>query len=453
MPPRRLDRAAGVLLVAAYGDGYGPATQAAIRAARVLNSGMDPATVTAGPGLAWAGMLALAHLRDAREMAESVRAAVPESDDPLTADACVLWAAAIRTAVRDEGSVGPAAGLGLIPATRRTHWAWWIEQAEQQPPSSFTHNDAAVPLLQASWSAIARTPAVAESPADGIFACSHLVDAVNAAAEVGPVIAATAGALLGARWGASAVPFDRLRTLAPLGASPGPKGTGVSRAPLDGPRCNTGALGDSGPRAAELVRLAALVAGGGRDDVRGWPSLARRALYPHRVDPAVVHPADPGVMLGGLGARDALSRRPTGPDRPPGPQAVVSLCQIGHADFEDIPAGDHLEFWLVDHPGDNNQQHFVIDQAARAVAAFRAEGKRVFLHCHAGLSRTPAVAARYACLTAGTDPATAFAQVAAATGRPTDRVNPELRAAVYELAGEVPPEPGDDPLSESRSHR
>jgi predicted protein tyrosine phosphatase len=129
----------------------------------------------------------------------------------------------------------------------------------------------------------------------------------------------------------------------------------------------------------------------------------------------------------------------------------VSLCQIGHADFEDIPSGDHLEFWLVDHPGDNNQPHFVIDQAARAVAALRAEGKRVFLHCHAGLSRTPAVAARYACLTAGTDPGTAFAQVAAATGRPTDRVNPELRAAVYELAGEVPPEPGDDPIAESRS--
>ena len=448
MPPRRLDRAAGVLLVAAYGDGYGPATQAAIRAARVLNSGMDPATVTAGPGLAWTGTLALAHLRDAREMAESVRATVPESDDPLTADACVLWAAAIRAAVCDGSLDGPAAGLDLIPATRRTHWAWWIKQAEQQPPSSFTHNDAAVPHLQASWSAIARTPAVEESPADAIFACSQLVDAVNAAAEVGPGIAATAGALLGARWGASAVPFDQLRTLAPL---PDPEGTGVSPVPLDGPRCTTGALGDSGPRAAELVRLAALVAGGGRDDVRGWPSLARRALYPHRVDPAVPHPADPGVMLGGLGARDALSPRPTGPDRPPGPQAVVSLCQIGHADFEDIPSGDHLEFWLVDHPGDNNQPHFVIDQAARAVAALRAEGKRVFLHCHAGLSRTPAVAARYACLTAGTDPGTAFAQVAAATGRPTDRVNPELRAAVYELAGEVPPEPGDDPIAESRS--
>jgi hypothetical protein len=408
------------LLAAAYGEanteGYGAATQAAIQAARVLTSGMDPAGVTPGPGLAWTGMLALAYLRDAREMAESVRTAAGESEDPLAADACVLWAAAIRAAVCTGSLDGPAAGLDLIPATRRTHWAWWIKQAEQQPPASFTHNDAAVPLLQASWSAIVRTPTVAESPADGIFACSHLVDATEAAAQVGPEIAATAGSLLGAHWGASAVPFQRLRSLKPA----------------DPP----------GPRAAELVRLAALVAGGGRNDARGWPSLARRALYPNRVDPAVVHPADPDVILGGLGARDADAA------------AVVSLCQIGHADFENVPAGDHLEFWLVDRPGDNNQQHYVIDQAARAVAAFRAEGKRVFLHCHAGLSRTPAVAARYACLTAGADPRTAFAQVAAATGRPTDRVNPELRAAVYELAGQTPPPlTGDDPIAESRSHR
>jgi len=193
--------------------------------------------------------------------------------------------------------------------------------------------------------------------------------------------------------------------------------------------------------AAELVRLGALVAAGGRDDSRGWPSLARRALYPHRVDPGVAHPCDPGVILGGLGAREADC------------EAVVSLCQVGRADFGHIPAGDHLEIWLVDHPGDNNHPHFVIDQAARAVAAFRAEGKRVFLHCHAGLSRTPAVAARYACLRSGSHPADAFAQVCAATGRPADLVNPELLAAVYELAGATPPPVPQKAPSWERSRR
>lgn len=418
---------------------------------------MDPAVVPAGPGLAWAGVAALA-VSGASAMADTVRAIseLTAPDDPLTGDACVLWAAAIRAAAKHGSPVGPAAGLDLIPAARRTHWTWWIEQAERQPPSSFSHNDAAVPLLQAAWSAIASTPVDADRPADGVFACTHLTAALESAAQAGPLVAATAGAYLGARWGASAVPFDRLRTLRP--AAPHPvdvTSTGIERG-----QCHIDLPG-YGPRAGELVRLGALVVGGGRDDLRGWPSLARRALYPHRVDPAVPHPADPGVMLGGLGAREALSPRPhsrnepapADPGRPPGPAAVVSLCQIGHSDFSDIPPDDHVEIWLVDNPGDNSQPHFVIDQAARAVAAFRAEGKRVFLHCHAGLSRTPAVAARYACLTSGCGPDTAFAQVAAATGRPTTKVNPELLAAVYELAGETPPPPVPEPSSWDRSQR
>ena len=367
-----------------------------------MRAALSPVEPADRPGLAWTGVLALTFLNDAWSMAESVRAAVPPSEDPLTADACVLWAAAIRAAVCSGSLDGPLAGLSLIPDSRRADWASWIGGASSSSPS--------VVLLRAAWSAIESVPVVRDSPADGVFACGHLEAALAAAGPAGGAVAATAGALLGARWGASAVSFERLRTL---------KGTGVSPVPLVGQRCITGALA-----AAGLVRLGALVAGGGRDDARGWPSLARRQLYPRRVDPAVPHPSDPGVLLGGLGAREAA------------PTAVVSLCQIGHADFENIPAGDHLEFWLVDHPGDNNQPHYVIDQAARAVAALRAEGKRVFLHCHAGQSRTPSVAARYACLTAGVDPGTAFAQIAAATGRSADLVNPELRAAVYELAGE-----------------
>jgi hypothetical protein len=142
-----------------------------------------------------------------------------------------------------------------------------------------------------------------------------------------------------------------------------------------------------------------------------------------------VHPSDDGVILGSLG----MSMD--------GTHAVVTLNQAGREDFSAIPAGDHVEMWLVDHPGDNNQPHFVIDQAARAVAQLRAEGKRVFLHCWAGQSRTPAVAARYAALAAGTGPAEAFTLVCHALGSPLTLVNPELRAAVYELAGQPAPPP------------
>jgi hypothetical protein len=146
----------------------------------------------------------------------------------------------------------------------------------------------------------------------------------------------------------------------------------------------------------------------------------------------VPHPYDDGVLLGSLGADN------TGAD------AVVSLCQVGCEDFPQVAVGDHVQVWLVDHPGDNNQPHFVIDQAARAIVRLRAEGKRVFVHCYAGQSRTPAVAARYASLCQDVATSDAFDRICAALGGSAGLVNRELRAAVYELAGQPapPPAPG-----------
>jgi len=131
----------------------------------------------------------------------------------------------------------------------------------------------------------------------------------------------------------------------------------------------------------------------------------------------VPHPCDDGVILGSLGTDPAVA----------GADAVVSLCHVGWADFPAVPPGDHLEIWLAERPGDNNNPHYAVDQAARAVAALRAEGKRVFLHSRTGQSRAPAVAARYAVISAGLDPGAALGQVCAAIGRPPDQVNPELR--------------------------
>ena len=122
--------------------------------------------------------------------------------------------------------------------------------------------------------------------------------------------------------------------------------------------------------------------------------------------------------------------------------AGQSLCEVGREDFPRVPPRDHLQMWLVDHPGDNNQAHFVIDQAARAIAMLRAEGKRVFVHCHAGRSRTPVVAARYTAITSGAAPDEALARACAALGGPLTAVNPELRAALYDLAGQPAPLPG-----------
>jgi hypothetical protein len=246
-----------------------------------------------------------------------------------------------------------------------------------------------------------------DDPAAGRFACQHLEQGLAAAVRIGDdtdTVAAIAGALLGARWGASALPLDWVRVV----------------------------HGWPGLRAPDLVRLSVLTATRGADDKRGWPSLSHRPLAPDRVTAAVPHPWDDGVLLGSLGADYRQV------------DMVVTLCQAGRDDFPQLPPDAHIQVWLVDHRGDNNQPHYVIDQAARAVAAYRAEGKRVFLHCYAGQSRTPAVAARYAVLTCGASPARAFTRICTTLGRPASLVNPELRAAVYELSGlpAPPPEPG-----------
>jgi predicted protein tyrosine phosphatase len=79
---------------------------------------------------------------------------------------------------------------------------------------------------------------------------------------------------------------------------------------------------------------------------------------------------------------------------------VVSLCRVGTDDLAaaGVAPEDHIEVWLVDseHPTDNAHLGFVLDDAAAAVAALRAEGKRVLLHCVAAQQRTPSVAVRYA---------------------------------------------------------
>jgi len=80
--------------------------------------------------------------------------------------------------------------------------------------------------------------------------------------------------------------------------------------------------------------------------------------------------------------------------------ATFSLCRMGSADL----GVEHLEFWLIDHgPEGNPNLEFILDDSARTIAALRAEGKTVLLHCVEGRSRTLSVAARYSVLL-GEDP-------------------------------------------------
>lgn len=188
----------------------------------------------------------------------------------------------------------------------------------------------------------------------------HLQSALEAAVRAGgdtDTTAAIAGGLLGARWGASAVPARWRRIL----------------------------HGWPGYIARDLVRLAVKTAKGGRDDKHGWPSTPVLDYSKFSgTGRLTTHPHDDGVLLGGS---DAVTGG--------GFDAVVSLCRM---ETEQV-RGEHVAFWLIDEGREENPNlDFVIDDAARTVQALRAEGKRVLLHCVQAHSRTPSVAARYSML-------------------------------------------------------
>jgi hypothetical protein len=104
----------------------------------------------------------------------------------------------------------------------------------------------------------------------------------------------------------------------------------------------------------------------------------------------VVHPHDDGVLLGDLTALDTLAEDGTGPRV----DAVVSLCRVGR---EQVPAfiGARTAVWLVDQDDSNADLAGVLADAADSVAAYRAEGLTVLVHCFEGRSRTPSVGAAY----------------------------------------------------------
>ena len=305
------------------------------------------------------GIVGLTRLDSRERTAAAARAvATLTHADPLAADSCVLWSEAVRLAVR-EGKLDLVQGLDLLPAERRAQWRDWITEATEAVPQRFSPNGFTVTALQAAWAAITSTDHHDGSPL-------HLQRALTAAVQAGDdtdTVAAIGGALLGARYGASAVPSRWRRRV----------------------------HGWPGLRGRDLVGLAIATARQGNVLGRGWPEVdTMRAGYEQEC--AVPHPHDPGVLLGTFA--DLHNARNLGVD------AVVSLCRVGRDDLRaaGVSPEDHVEMWLVDSElaDDNTHLSFVLDDAAAAVQAFRSEGKRVLLHCVAAQQRTPSAAVRYA---------------------------------------------------------
>lgn len=329
---------------------------------------------TAGNGsLMRTSPVALAHLGDPAAIVEAAMAiSALTHTDPRAGEACALWSLAINHAVL-EGELDLRAGLHHLPAEAEAFWTARIDEAESQDPSTFTPNGYVVTALQAAWSAIHHTPVPNET------ACLHLQRTLDTAIRIGndtDTVAAIAGGLLGARWGASAVPAAWRRIV----------------------------HGYPGRTAEDLVELAFLATRGGEPNGYGWPGCEYIPYWQAHRPVLVRHPFDEGVWLGNVKALDDLPQEIT---------AVVSLCLTGS---KQVPAGVlQVPFRLIDEPApeSNPNLELVITDAARTVADLRAEGHHVLIHCVAAESRTPTVGIAYAML-CGMDVDTATTGVSSA---------------------------------------
>jgi ADP-ribosyl-[dinitrogen reductase] hydrolase len=317
--------------------------------------------------------VALAHLGDDKAI---VRSALDISalthGDPLAGEACVLWCIGIDRAIREGRLDGVRDGLGFLELDAAKRWEPLLDLAETGDPAQFTPNGFVITALQAAYAAVRQTPVPTDEP------CLHLQHALHAAVRIGndtDTVAAIAGALLGARWGASAVPLHW-------------------RALMHG--------WPPGYRDRDLVRLAVLIVGGGKPDASGWPSAPDLGPYyaeEHPVDASVgaLHD-DPGVIVGNVPG--ALHTRA---------DVVVSLCRMG---AEQFPEGvEHHEIFLIDQPDANPNLRFILRDTAETIASWRDDGRTVFVHCVRGESRTPAVAAAYLALRLGITGAEALQRV------------------------------------------
>lgn len=225
----------------------------------------------------------------------------------------------------------------------------------------------------------------ADDPAAGVFRADHLRLALDAAARSGndtDTVAAIAGGLLGATYGASAVPGTWRRLL----------------------------KGWPGITARDLVAMATRI-------------VAADNMFRHSVAPTAPspHPHDEGVWMGDVTTLRTL---------PPGVDVIVSLCRVND---EDLPSGvEQIDVRLIDIVGADDHLDFVLTDVVRLIESLRTEGRTVLLHCVAAQSRTPTVAALYGARVRGISGAAALRDVTRVL--PSADPNPEFCAALDRLA-------------------
>jgi ADP-ribosyl-[dinitrogen reductase] hydrolase len=169
---------------------------------------------TAGNGsLMRTAPVALAYLDDPGRLAQAAMAVSALTHyDRSAGEACVLWSLAIRHAVL-TGELNPRVGLEHLPVGSRGVWAARLDAAERLRPCDFSKNGWVVEALQAAWCAIVRTPysGHGEDRGVGVSDAGRLRMSLEIAVRGGrdaDTVAAIAGGLVGAAFGASAVSED-----------------------------------------------------------------------------------------------------------------------------------------------------------------------------------------------------------------------------------------------------
>ena len=306
--------------------------------------------------------VALAHLDDPAALVEAARAISSLTHyEEDAGDACVLWCLAIRHAIL-HGEFAPIADfLPNLPEDRQELWAGRIAEAELKESHEFANNGWVVAAFQAAWSAIIHAETPALFPSLRLFPAAHLEIGIERAARCGgdtDTVAAIAGALLGARWGATAVPSHWYLSL----------------------------HGYPDASHFDLVSLAVLTALEGQPDNVGWPTSAN-IDYSHLDGRStdLDFGSDGQLSIGGA---DILTNRNGHLD------AAVSLCRIGREESQLDPTR-HFPVMLIDtaEPEHNPNLEFCLHNSASALNAFLEAGHRTALHCVQAHSRTPSVLA------------------------------------------------------------
>lgn len=180
-----------------------PRTAAGLREAAAEYFRENPSTSAGNGALMRTAPVALASPDADTVVAGAIAVSELTHGDPVSGEACAIWSVGIAHAIEHGTFDGVRLGLDHLPSERAAYWGERLDEAESRPASSFAKNGWVVEALQAAWSAITRTPVPSDSPS------SHLKFALENAVRAGhdtDTVACIAGGLLGARWGASAVP-------------------------------------------------------------------------------------------------------------------------------------------------------------------------------------------------------------------------------------------------------